>query len=138
MSPKESSPVMPASPAASGRISLSPYVNEQFPNWGELLSARDVARLTRRPRWIVLTLSALSRFPRKHRFHGRGIGWLRSDVLEWMSRDVTIDPAPVFKRPARRCAKASQRQSCLPFECSSSYPPAYAQNERRRSLGAGR
>jgi predicted DNA-binding transcriptional regulator AlpA len=88
MNSDESSPVQPASPAASCRISLSRYVNEQFPNWEELLSAHDVARLTRRPRWMVLSLALLGRFPRKRRFHGRGIGWLRSDVIHWLAKDL--------------------------------------------------
>ena len=78
------------SPVASPRVSLSPYVNEPLPNWEELLSAHDVARLTRRPRWVVLSLALLGRFPRKHRYHGRNIGWLRSDVVTWLARDLRV------------------------------------------------
>lgn len=44
MKPDESSPVMPAPPAASHRVSLSPDVNEQLPNWEELFAAHNVAR----------------------------------------------------------------------------------------------
>jgi predicted DNA-binding transcriptional regulator AlpA len=91
MNSDESSPVVrPASRAASRRVSLSPYVNEPLPNWEELLSAHDVARLTRRPRWVLASLALLGRFPRKHRYHGRNIGWLRSDVLTWLSRDLRV------------------------------------------------
>src|ERR1700721_4221751 len=91
MNPDESSPVAQrASPAASHRVSLSRYVNEPSPNWEELLSAHDVARLTRRPRWVVFSLSLLGRFPPKRRYHGRKIGWLRSDVLTWLSRDLRV------------------------------------------------
>jgi predicted DNA-binding transcriptional regulator AlpA len=85
MNSDKSSPITPAPPAASHRVSLSPYVNEQFPIWEEMLSAHDVARLTRRPRWMVLSLALLGRVPRKRRFHGRDIGWLRSDVVRWLS-----------------------------------------------------
>src|SRR3984885_9806933 len=102
MNSDESSPLQLASPPAPHRVSLSPYVNEQFPSWEELLSAHDVARLTRRPRWVVLSLSLLGRFPRKRRFHGRGIGWLRSDVVRWLSKDlraITCHCAPAAPLP---------------------------------------
>ena len=69
MNSEESPPVQPAPLAASYRVSLSPYVNEQFPNWEEMLSVHDVARLARRPRWMVLSLALLGRFPQKRRFH---------------------------------------------------------------------
>jgi predicted DNA-binding transcriptional regulator AlpA len=84
----ESLPAEHAITRASNNVAISPWVNERFPDWEQLLSARDVARLTRRPRWIVLSLALLGRFPRKRRFHGRGIGWLRSDVLHWLTRDL--------------------------------------------------
>ncbi len=116
MNSAESSPVLPAPPAASHRVSLSPYVNERFPNWEELLSAHDVARLTRRPRWMVLSLALLGRFPRKRRFHGRGIGWLRADVVHWLSKDLrsTICHAG----PAQTLRPRIARQTSLPLECT--------------------
>src|ERR1700733_1550169 len=102
MNSEQSSPVLPASSVASHRVSLSPFVNEPLPNWEELLSAHDVARLTRRPRWMVLSLALLGRFPRKHRYHGRNVGWLRSDVLTWLSRDLRVlrchTPPAVYAR----------------------------------------
>jgi predicted DNA-binding transcriptional regulator AlpA len=90
MHPDNCSPAQPASPGAARRVCLSPYINEPLPNWEELLSAHDVARLTRRPRWVVLSLSLLGRFPPKHRYHGRSIGWLRSDVVTWLARDLRV------------------------------------------------
>src|SRR3989440_11502124 len=75
--------------ASPDRVTLSKWVNERFPAWEQLLSAHDVARLTRRPRWIVLSLAMVGRFPRKRRFHGRGIGWLRSDVVHWLAKDLS-------------------------------------------------
>src|SRR5258708_29219300 len=102
------SSVQPASPAASYRVSLSPYVNEQFPNWEELLSAHDVARLTRRPRWMVLSLTLLGRFPRKRRYHGRNIGWLRSDVVTWLARDLRV--LRCHSSPAVNARSQSERQ----------------------------
>src|ERR1700733_3457428 len=94
MNSDKTSPVQPASPAASHRVSLSPYVNEQLPNWEELLSAHDVARLTRRRRWVVLSLTLLGRFPRKRRFRGCSIGWLRSDVVHWLAKDLRATELP--------------------------------------------
>ena len=64
------------------QVSLSKWVNERIPSFQELLTAHDVARLTRRHRWVLTALTLFGRFPRRQRFHGRRIGWLRSDVLE--------------------------------------------------------
>src|ERR1700733_509703 len=89
MSPEDSSPEERAPSAASLRnVTLSRWVNERFPAWEQRLSAHDVARLTRRPRWWLLSMAVLGQFPRKQRFHGRGIGWLRADVLDWMAKDI--------------------------------------------------
>src|SRR6266404_6638762 len=114
MNSDESLPVaQQASPAASHRVSLSPYVNEPLPNWEELLSAHDVARLTRRPRWVVLGLTLLGRFPRKHRYHGRNIGWMRSDVLTWLSRDLRVLGCQT--PPAFNARLHHSRQGLLPL-----------------------
>jgi predicted DNA-binding transcriptional regulator AlpA len=67
-------------------VSLSPWVNEPLPPIEELLTARDVARLTRRARWMVATPALVGRLPRQRRYHGRSVGWLRSDVLYWLAR----------------------------------------------------
>ena len=83
---------LPSSQAAATRTShnvvLSPFVNERFPAWEDLLSAHDVARLTRRPRWVLAGLVFFGHFPRKRRYRGHGIGWLRSDVLSWLAKDL--------------------------------------------------
>src|ERR1700687_3980207 len=99
MNPAESLPPQHAIARASNAVSLSPWVNERFPNWEELLSAHDVARLTRRPRWVLAGLTLVGRFPRKRRFHGRGIGWLRSDVVHWLAKDLQAANDPEFSRP---------------------------------------
>src|SRR5207248_642491 len=79
------------SAASPDRVTLSKWVNERFPPWEQLLSAHDVARLTRRPRRVLLGLTLLGRFPRKHCFHGRRIGWLRDDVLDWIGKGASCD-----------------------------------------------
>jgi predicted DNA-binding transcriptional regulator AlpA len=98
--------------APSRNVVLSPWVNESLPAWEELLSAHDVARLTRRPRWVLASLVLLGRFPRKCRYHGRGIGWLRSDVLDWIAKDLRIASChPHSASLGRRSAG----QICLPL-----------------------
>jgi hypothetical protein len=123
MNSDESSPVIqPASPAASHRVSLSPYVNEPLPNWEELLSARDVARL-----------ALLGRLPRKQRYHGRNIGWLRSDVLTWLSRDLRVVGG--HTSPAVNARSYSSRQRLLPLGFAGR---AYtARRDLRNCMGLG-
>src|ERR1700683_3239593 len=72
---------------ASKNVSLSPWVNERLPAWAELLSAHQVARLTRRPHWLLIGMMVFGRFPQRRRFHGRGIGWLQSEIAHWMAKD---------------------------------------------------
>lgn len=67
-------------------VPLSRWVNERFPAWNEILTSHDVARLTRRHRWILSALSFVGRFPKKRQFHGRAVGWLRTDVDHWLGR----------------------------------------------------
>ena len=68
-------------------VSLSRWVNEGLPSCQALLTAHEVARLTRRPRWVLEALTLFRRFPKKQRFHGRRIGWRRHDVLPWLGSD---------------------------------------------------
>src|ERR1700738_4604320 len=82
------SPAGAASGAPSLSVTLSPWVNEHFPGWEQLLSAHAGARLTRGPRWVLASLLLLRRFPRKRKYHGRGVGWLRSDVIHWLAKDL--------------------------------------------------
>ena len=77
-------------------VSLSRWVNEGFPSCQAVLTDHEVARLTRRPRWVLEALTFFRRFPKKQRFHGRRIGWRRQDVLLWLGSDEgCVDTAPV-------------------------------------------
>jgi predicted DNA-binding transcriptional regulator AlpA len=127
MSPEPSSPDASIRSTVTKHVSLSPWVNERFPGWDQLLSAHDIARLTRRPRWVLLGMMVLGRFPRRRRFHGRRIGWLRSDVLDWMAGDVGIVGCQTEGR--RRRAYLSGRQMCLPLKRS---PACLTHNQRGR------
>jgi len=116
MSSEQTSPDASSRSTVSQSVSLSPWVNERFPGWDQLLSSHDIARLTRRPRWALLGMMVLGRFPRKRLFHGRRIGWLRSDVLNWMADDVGL--LTCRKPDSPHTAYLSGRQICLPFNCS--------------------
>ena len=101
-------------------VVLSPWANEPLPAWEELLSAHDVARLTRRPRWALASLVLLGRFPRKCRYHGRGIGWLRSDVLSWLTKE--LEAGACRAEAASLARRRIGRRRSLSLECA--YPCA--------------
>lgn len=103
---------IPAAPP----VSLSRWVNEWYPALNEILSAHDVARLTRRPYWLLFGLSLIGRFPRKTRFRGRCLGWRRSEVLAWMGKDLSLHQEP--KSKPQPCKRRTTRQVCpLPTCC---------------------
>jgi predicted DNA-binding transcriptional regulator AlpA len=77
-----------------GNVSISKWVNEAYPPWNEILSSHDVARLTRRHRWVLSAMAALRRFPAKRKFHGRGVGWHRGDVMRWLANRHSRPTAP--------------------------------------------
>ncbi len=70
--------------ARAARVLLSTRVNEPFPPLNQVLSAHDVARLTRRHRWVLYALTALGRFPKQQRYRGHPIGWHRRDLAYWL------------------------------------------------------
>lgn len=100
--------------AAPPPIVISRWINEPYPPLTELLSAHDVARLTRRPRWLIAGLALIGRFPRKARFRGRAFGWWRSDVLEWMARDLLLESDDMTS--IQSCQRTQPRQTRLPLE----------------------
>lgn len=133
----------PTSAAArSDRVTLAPWVNEPLLPWSELLSSHDVARLTRRPRWLLHALALIGRFPKKRCSRGRGVAWVRADILEWMSRGLAVEAAEQERNSAPRfCARRHPRQCCLPLECASgctaprncsTHRPVASCNTRRR------
>lgn len=101
-------------------VTISPWVNEPLPDIQGLLCSRDLARLTRRPRWELFGLALIGKFPRKKRYRGRPIGWCKSEVLEWMTRELAVAPESQQGLNApRACARRHARQQCLPLECGS-------------------
>src|SRR5579859_4233330 len=98
-------------------VTISPWVNETLPDIRAILGSRDIARLTRRPRWELFGLALLGKFPRKKRYRGRTIGWCRAEVLEWMSSNLSIEVDHLERlNTAPRCARLRPRQECLPLE----------------------
>jgi predicted DNA-binding transcriptional regulator AlpA len=93
-------------------IVVSRWVNEPYPPLTELLSAHEVARLTRRPRWLLLGLMMIGRFPKRARFRGKALGWWLPDILEWMAKDL-LDR---HRTSLRSRYSRHPRQACLPLE----------------------
>lgn len=112
-------------------VSVSRWVNEPLPDVRGLLCSRDVARLTRRPRWVVVGLALVGKFPRRKRFHGRVVGWCRTEVLEWMARGMVVEEP---REPAFRCARRRPRQVCLPLECVGACSHSPALRKRRSAV----
>jgi predicted DNA-binding transcriptional regulator AlpA len=98
----------------SSNVCLSKWVNEPLPPLNEILSSHEVARLTRRPRWVLATLTFLGKFPRAHRYRGRGIGWRQSEVLNWLLKG---DPARALDDEhlprAHGCSRAIPAAPCI-------------------------
>src|ERR1700735_4687916 len=89
------------------RVSISRWVNEPYPAWDCILTARDVARLIRRPRWMLGGLAAIGRIPCRQCFRGKHIGWLKADILEWIARS----PRPPVAKASNRAHRARRRHS---------------------------
>jgi predicted DNA-binding transcriptional regulator AlpA len=120
MNPEDSMPVQCApSAAVSKNVTLSPWVNEQFPAWEQLLSAHDVARLCRRPRWALRALVLVGQLPKPRRFRGRAVGWHRHDIEHWLARSVVASRAAAQSSARIRHSGAlADGQLCL-FGCRS-------------------
>jgi hypothetical protein len=105
---------------AINRVTISPWVNEPIPDLREILCARDVARLTRRPGWILFGLALIGRFPRKRRYRGRPIGWQRLEVLDWLTKGLDAANDDDFNQPSQTLGtplRHHPRQGRLPLEC---------------------
>jgi predicted DNA-binding transcriptional regulator AlpA len=88
-------------------------MNEPYPSLGELLSSHDVARLTRRPRWMLIGLGLIGQFPRRRRLRGQWIGWYRFEVLAWIVRNSRSMTANSTRELA---ATARNHQAILLFD----------------------
>ena len=110
------------------RVSISGFLEERFPPLDQLLTAHDVARLIRRPRWYFCGLALIGRFPAKRRFRGRWAGWMRSDVSQWMQKNLLV---PGTHPPKTIRAKVIARQRRLPLG-PTQWCPSIRRRRRRR------
>ena len=118
MHPNANSTLLVRQEARAAKVSISPWVNEPLPDVQGILCSHDLARLTRRPRWMLCGLTLIGKFPRKKRFRGRVVGWCRAEVIEWMTRDLSVETQSRERLNAsRHCAHRHPRQACLPLEC---------------------
>jgi predicted DNA-binding transcriptional regulator AlpA len=116
--------------AARAPVRLSHWVNEPYPPITEHLSAHEVARLTRRPRCVLWALALIGRFPRKARYRARAFGWRRSDVLEWMARDLVLQQDAVLPKTY---STAPRRQGDLLLQDRCPTSAAQGERQTRRS-----
>lgn len=128
----ESSAVAPTIIRTSQDLRLPRWVNEPLPDLRALLSASEISRLTRRPRWLLLGLAVLGRFPKQRTHCGKPVGWHRTDVLDWLTQNMTTDADS--NTESGRCQHARPRQACLPFETARNIGTT---TERPRSHSAG-
>jgi hypothetical protein len=104
----------------SAPVTISRWVNEPLPDFRGILCSRDVARLTRRPRWFLSGLALIGRFPRRQRYRGRPIGWQRLEILDWLTKGLDAANDENFNPPSPNQdghLKRHPRQTRLPLEC---------------------
>jgi predicted DNA-binding transcriptional regulator AlpA len=113
--------VEPGGIGVSQRVSISRWVNEPYPAWDRILTAHDVARLIRRPPWMLFSMAAVGQFPRKQRFRGKSIGWRKEDILEWIVRTCQSRVATTSDKIKgyRRAKSDPPSQQTLPLKNSS-------------------
>ena len=122
-------------PATTHDVRLPRWVNEPLPDVHAILSGREISRLTRRPRWLLLGLAVVGRFPKQRTHCGKPIGWHRADVLDWLTQHMTIEPD--LASETRHCRHARPSQACLPLEIHATQR-LRSKTHRRHSAGADR
>lgn len=128
----DNNPVAVSIPATTHDVRLPRWVNEPLPDVRAILSGREISRLTRRPRWLLLGLAVVGRFPKQRTHCGKPIGWHRADVLDWLTQHMTIEPDPAPE--TRNCRQARPSQACLPLDI---HPIRTTRGEARRRHSAG-
>ena len=122
-------------PRTTQEVRLPRWVNEPLPDLRAILSASEISRLTRRPRWLLLGLAVLGRFPKQRTHCGKPVGWHRADVLDWLTQNMTIE---TDRRPvSRNCPHARPSQVCLPLEIPQIRRTSH-EPHRRHSAGGKR
>jgi predicted DNA-binding transcriptional regulator AlpA len=108
-------------------VATCPFVNEPMAPWHDILTSREVARLIRRPKWFLYSLTFIGRFPRRRRFRGRTSGWLRSEIHAWISPHPlefgklsigSVTEGSIQRSTGAGKSQFSPLQRCLPFDCA--------------------
>jgi prophage regulatory protein len=60
----------------------------------QVLSTREIVRITGRHRVTIYRWIQAGLFPRKHETRGHKVGWLRSDVQRWLQHQPFDDAPP--------------------------------------------
>jgi hypothetical protein len=71
-------------------VSVPRWIHERFPPLHELLCTHDVARLSRRLRWVIAGLCLIGRFTKKLKLHKRVIRRHRSEAVAWLAENLGI------------------------------------------------
>lgn len=108
-------------------VHLTRWVNEPLPDLRAILSASEISRLTRRPRWLLLGLAIFGRFPRRRTYCGKPVGWHRADVLDWLTQNVTLKDDGHSERRHRH---QRPKQACLPLDLPSQPRPRRVPHQR--------
>lgn len=118
---------------ASQDVHLPRWVNEPIPDLRAILSAGEISRLTRRPRWLLLGLAVFGRFPKQRTHCGKPVGWHRADVLDWLTQNMTIEAD--HRAEVRHCRPARPRQACLPLEIAATRRPVRISRRHHSARG---
>ena len=132
-STNESSPVAPTSIRTSQDLRLPRWVNEPLPDLRAILSASEISRLTRRPRWLLLGVAVLGRFPKRRTHCGKPVGWHRADVLDWLTQNLMMEET--HNAEADTCRSARPHQACLPLEIRAHHRPVRTSPRRHCTSG---
>jgi prophage regulatory protein len=75
-------------PASSPRkVTASSEPHDRLAALDQILGTHDIEQITGKHRCTIYRWIQDKRFPRKHSFRGREIGWRRSDIEQWLAGD---------------------------------------------------
>jgi prophage regulatory protein len=77
-------------PARKIETLLTPLAEPTSSPLDQILSTREIVKLTGRHRVTIYRWIRAGIFPKKHEAQGHKVGWLRSDVERWLKRDLRL------------------------------------------------
>lgn len=76
--------------ASKPPVSVPQWIHERFPPLHELLCTHDLARLSRRLRWVIAGLCLIGRISKKLKLHKRAIRRHRSEAVAGWAENLGI------------------------------------------------